>query len=66
MEFDFAKMIEELKKTTVLAFVARIDGDKLYATRFIKALFDNGCPTDAVLNAVIAMADTKEESESED
>ncbi len=66
MEFDFLEAIEELQKTTLLAFIARVDDDELHGTRFIKALFDNGCPADAVLKAVIAVADTKEESESEE
>lgn len=65
MDLDYTKMIEEFQKTAVLAFTARVDDEKLGATRFIKALFDNGCPADAVMKAFIDMIPTEEKEKSE-
>lgn len=60
MEFDFVSFFDELKKVTIYGIIAK-DDESGEALKFVRALFDNGCPPDAFMNAVMSLQKSKED-----
>ncbi len=64
MEIDYGPIIEKVKKEAVLSMIAKIDRSG-EMTAFVKALLDNGCTADAIIDAIVSIP-SKEESKKEE
>jgi hypothetical protein len=62
MDVDFSSLFDELKKVTIYGIIAK-DDKSGEALKFVRALFDNGCPPDVFMNAVMSLQESKEDKE---
>ena len=62
MNVDFTSFFDELKKVTIYGIIAK-DDKSGEALKFVRALFDNGCPPDAFMNAIMSLQENKENKE---
>ena len=65
MDTNFSEILEEIEKIAIYGIVAGADKDGT-ALKFVRALFENGCPPDAFMEAIMAVNNNSDENNEEE